>query len=222
MVSGFFNNLKKFISTSSKRVLILGYANAGKSTIMEQMILRKILEPVRRETHGSKSSDIEISFDDKTHKFKATDVGGSELYQDIFWKAEIAKADGIIYVIDGSLLYECEGIDTMDKWDARESYCPNINLENSKIKCGCAKNETFRKSRIAKSYAFSILDTGKPILIFLNKLDLGTVQRIMSEEELINLYNLREERYNSKIANGSALTGENVFESIGWLFEQMG
>lgn len=206
-----------FFSKEKKNVLILGYKTAGKSTIVDQLLLSKVLRERREETHGSKTQEIQIQLGDISHDFKITDVGGSKQYQDLFWKTDIAKADGIIYIIDTSLLYECES-GTED-----ETQCPNYNENGKFIKCGCLSNQKFRESREAKSFAFSILDTGKPILIFLNKTDLKDKQRIYSEAEIAHFYNIKEGNgYNSKVEMGSALVGDNVFESIGWLFNQMG
>ena len=206
-----------FFPSAKKNVLILGYKTAGKSTIVDQLILSKVLRERREETHGSKTREIVIQLGEVSHEFKITDVGGSKQYQDLFWKADIAKADGIIYIIDSSLLYNCEsGAEDFNS-------CPNMIEDNKIFKCGCVGNEKFKGSREAKSFAFSILGTESPILIFLNKTDLKDKQRIYSVKEISKLYNLSDGNpFNSKVVYGSALTGDNVFESIGWLFEQMG
>ncbi len=205
-----------FFSKEKKNVLILGYMTAGKSTIVDQLMLKKLLRERREETHGSKTREITIQLGEISHSFKITDVGGSKQYQDLFWKADIAKADGIIYIIDNSLLYTCQsgGFD--------DNNCPNRNDNNKLIKCGCPENAKFVKSREAKAFAFSILDTGKPILIFGNKIDLADKQRVYTLQEMASLYNINEnDKYNTKIEAGSALTGENVFEAVNWLFTNM-
>lgn len=176
---------------------------------------KQILRERREETHGSKSKTISIELGDVSHEFRITDVGGSKEYQNMFWKADIARSDGIIYVIDSSLLYSCQG-GSMDT-----SECPKVQEEEPIFKCGCSENALFKESRMAKSFAFSILDTGKPVLIFLNKTDLKDQQEILTTEELTNLYKLDSTSYNARIESGSALTGENVFESIAWLFAEM-
>jgi len=212
-----------FSSTSKKNVTILGYKTAGKSTVIEQLIENKILRERREETHGSKTREIKIQLGDKEHEFRITDIGGSELYQNMFWKADVAKSDGVIYVVDSSLLNECKGLQKdLGNWVESEEYCPNYQADDKIIKCNCPENEMFRGSRRAKAFAFSILDLGKPILVLLNKADLQENQRIYTEDEIIKLYKLKTMvAHNIKITPASALTGENIFESINWLFEQM-
>jgi GTPase SAR1 family protein len=217
-MSFIFKNLKGlFFPSSKKNVLILGYKKAGKSTIVEQFIQQRILNDRREETHGSRTKLISIQLGDVEHDFKITDVGGSKDYQEMFWRVDIAKSDGIIYLIDSSLLYSCNSKD-----DLTGESCPTPSANNKLMKCGCKDNQIFRESREAKSFAFSILDTGKPILILFNKLDLADKQRIHTRDELMTLYNISDaSKYNTRVEISSALTGENVFESISWLFSQM-
>ena len=204
-----------FFPSSKKNVLILGYKKAGKSTIVEQLTRNQILRERREETHGSKTKEISITLGDISHDFKITDVGGSKEYQDMFWKADIVKADGIVYVIDSSLLYSCDS-GTKDPLQ-----CPNRDESQKIFQCGCSSNTIFKESRMAKSFAFSILDTGKPLLIFLNKTDLADKQQVYNQEEMTDLYKLNHGDYNTRIETGSALVGTNVFEAIGWLFSEM-
>jgi len=216
-MASFLKNIKStFFTSGKKNVLILGYKTAGKSTIVDQLFQNRILRQRRDETHGTKVKNTEIQLGSDTHEFRITDVGGSKQYQDMFWKAEIAKADGIIYVVDSSVLYECDsGTEDPDR-------CPNYIRDNKIINCGCLSNRVFRESRMAKSYCFSILDKGKPILIFLNKMDLSSEQRVYSIEEMRRWYNIMyNSTYNTRVESGSALTGENVIEAISWLFDNM-
>lgn len=224
MASRFLNSLKNYFRTSGpKNVTILGSKTAGKTTIVDQLIQKKILIERREETHGSKTRSIKIQLGEVEHDFKITDVGGSKQYQDLFWKTELVKADGIIYVIDTSLLNECEALGSEISLETyRDTDCPNYNTDNKIFGCGCLSNSNFRESREAKSFAFSILDKGKPILIFLNKQDLGELQQVYTQQEIEGLYRLDSvSGYNFKMFSGSALRGVNVFESVSWLFENM-
>jgi len=213
----FLRNIKDlFFPASKKNVLILGYKRAGKSTIVEQLIQHKILRQRREETHGAKTKEIQIELGETSHDFRITDIGGSQNYQDMLWKPFVAKANGMVYVIDSSLMYACKS-GSLNPVD-----CPKPTQQGDRIICGCKDNDIFRSSRMAKSFAFSIMDTGKPLLVFLNKTDLKDQQPIHSQEELTYLYGLDNQKYNTRVETGSALTGQNVFEAIAWLFREMG
>ena len=221
------DRVKSFISEDDPpNVAIIGYTQAGKSTFVRQLQENKILSPDRDVTHGMKDSKIMIDINGKLHTFIASDSGGQELHQKLVWKNSVARASGIVYVIDSSLMYNCEfmksgEIVSNESFTSISEICDNKKEDQGLLVCKCSSNVEFVKSRLAKSMAYSILDKGKPILVLFNKVDLKKTQEILSHDELTKLYGLDHPDYNEQIMVSSALIGTNIKESITWLISEI-
>lgn len=216
LVSNFFN------TTEVREISILGQKFAGKTTLVKQIELQEELPIDRVETHGQITREHEVLIDGRVQKFKTIDVGGSDIYSNSqMWSNAIARSWGLIYVINSETPYLCNGIKNsiMEEYMNDLSHCPNKNTVDNIEICGCASNDAFRQARLKKAKTVSIIDSGLPLLFWLNKQDLDEA---LPPEELIKIYNLEQsEKYNYRIENGSALLGTNVFSALSWLLSEV-
>lgn len=222
-----FDRVKSFmLEDDPPNVAIIGYTQAGKSTFVKQLQENKILSPDRDVTHSMKDSKVTIDINGKMHTFIASDSGGQELHQKLVWKNSVARASGIVYVIDLSLLYNCSFVKSDEIGDYKtftsiSDSCGNKSELQGLMVCKCEDNAEFVKSRMAKSMAYSILDKGKPILVLFNKVDLKDTLEILTPSDLTKLYGLGHPDFNENLMVSSALVGTNVKESITWLLSEI-
>ena len=86
---------KIFKSNKAFNILILGLANAGKTTLLYQMSLGKAVETTP--TIGSNVEEITH----KNVKFSAWDLGGQERIRSV-WSTYYTRSDAVIFVIDST------------------------------------------------------------------------------------------------------------------------
>jgi small GTP-binding protein len=96
-MGGFFSSVwnKLFNTNRTYNILILGLANAGKTTLLYQMSLGKAVETTP--TIGSNVEEITH----KNVKLSAWDLGGQERVRSI-WSTYYTRTDAVIFVIDST------------------------------------------------------------------------------------------------------------------------
>ena len=88
------------------RVCILGSASAGKTTLV------RYLETGKQQLE-SPSVTLGLDYREKAFKiagleFKLIDVGGQQVYQDVFWDVAVQQSDAVVYVIDSTIRPETD------------------------------------------------------------------------------------------------------------------
>jgi small GTP-binding protein len=87
-------------------VVVLGASQAGKTTLI---CFLETGEPVLEDPRTTLGIDIrEAPINVSGWELSAIDVGGQELYRNSLWGLGVSQADGVIYVIDGTVKPETD------------------------------------------------------------------------------------------------------------------
>lgn len=99
-----FNSVfsKLFSSNKTFNILILGLANAGKTTLLYQMYLFNKLRSLNKavKTTPTIGSNVE-EINHKNIKMSAWDLGGQERIRSI-WSSYYSRTNAVIFVIDST------------------------------------------------------------------------------------------------------------------------
>ena len=109
-------------------VVVLGASQAGKTTLICYL---ETGEPVMEDPRTTLGIDIrETPINISGWALSAIDVGGQELYRKSLWGLGVSQADGVIYVIDGTVKPE---VDSANFESAKFSFDYMLELVDNKI-----------------------------------------------------------------------------------------
>ncbi len=171
------------------KIVTLGTSGAGKTTLIRFLETGKPVEDV----------DMTLGIDIRnkgtkigTWNLSTIDVGGQDLYKNALWGLAVTQADGIIYVIDGTIKEENNKLD-FQKSKLSFEYMLNLLNNNKPVLVLINKQD---------------LKELKPYSV-----EQAIEQYGISEE-------LRKREF--FVISGSAKYGDNIFNGMEWLIEKIG
>ncbi|MFX0094954.1 MAG: ADP-ribosylation factor-like protein [Candidatus Hodarchaeota archaeon] len=93
--------LKKRQAVQDLKVTVLGPSQAGKTTFIRYLETGEPQLKAPRSTLGIEYRQKGIQIEN--WRFHLIDVGGQEIYQDVFWELAVEQANAFIYVIDATV-----------------------------------------------------------------------------------------------------------------------
>ncbi|KAJ6263551.1 ADP-ribosylation factor-like protein 2 [Drechslerella dactyloides] len=189
---------KARLKDKEMRVLMLGLDNAGKTTIVKQ-IMQEDVNTVSP-TLGFIIKTIEY----QGYKLNIWDVGGQKTLRS-YWRNYFEKTDALIWVVDAT--------DRLRLEDCREELHGLLLEEASLFFCFKPSIPLRRRARLIQWISQRLM--GASLLVFANKTD---VNGCMSTEEIkegLKLDDIVTHKWT--ILRCSAMTGENLTEGLDWV-----
>ncbi|RMG34199.1 MAG: GTP-binding protein [Methanobacteriota archaeon] len=183
-----FSALFKRNRKKTAKIVTLGTSGAGKTTLIRFLETGKPVEEV----------DMTLGIDIRNKgatigswNLSTIDVGGQDLYKNALWGLAVTQADGIIYVIDGTVR-EDRDKDDFQKSKLSFEYMLNILNQNKPV----------------------LVLVNKQDLVELNPYSVQDAVRVY---EITN----RNRGRDFNVIAGSAKLGNNIYEGMEWLMEKI-
>ncbi len=171
------------------KVVTLGTSGAGKTTLIRYLETGKPVEDV----------DMTLGIDIRSRgatvgnwKLSTIDVGGQDLYKNALWGLAVTQADGVIYVIDGTIKKETNELE-FNKSRLSFEYMLNILNRNKPVLVLVNKQD-------------------------LTELKPYSVEKAIEMYEIAHEIRKRD----FFVISGSAKYGDNIYEGMEWLMERIG